>query len=402
MANQRGNVSVFVNVLVFALIALGVIFIVAGIAFGTLTIASGPTTSNPAASFTSLGSIANGFFVMLSGIIPGVLLLSIAAILSLLAAASRQNQLQNAALEQLRQGIQSLDVSLRLPPAPSPQPRAPAVAALPAVRPAIEESAQPLLLDLLENVRDAALMTDVQRRQLGAIHWAKRKQTLTESIERHILSGNWPPAQAQLDELQALLPEDPDVKTLADRVTGEYSSRLSEDLRAADSQLRHLLSIAAWQEANELVAALENKYPHAAQIEQMRRTIQHERDAYEREHKERILGEIAEATSHKQWRAAASAVEEYISRYPHDTLTERLRFDLTTLQENVHTQERKEAEAQFRDLLKRQRYEEALTVARNVISKYPSSSAAVELTKLLPKVEDLIRQRQHPAAAPTA
>ena len=65
----------------------------------------------------------------------------------------------------------------------------------------------------------------------------------------------------------------------------------------------------------------------------------------------------------------------------------------------MQTQERKEQESLFKDLLKRQRYDEALAVAKGVITKYPNSSAAAELTKLLPKVEDLIRQRQ---AAPTA
>ena len=55
-------------------------------------------------------------------------------------------------------------------------------------------------------------------------------------------------------------------------------------------------------------------------------------------------------------------------------------------------QERKEQEARFKDLLKRQRYEEALSVARIVIQRYPQSPTATELNKLLPRVEEMARQ----------
>ena len=390
MANQSGNGSVLVGVLVFVLVALGVVFILGGIAFCVLTVSTTPAATTMA-GMTSL-SITNGFLVLLAGVIPGILFLSIAAILNLLSAHARQSQLQISTLEQLRNGVQSLDVAMRIPAAPAsaaPRPQ-------PVVRAAVEDSAQPLLLDLLEQVRDAALMSDAQRRQLGAIHWGKRKLLLTESIERHMLSGNWAPARVQLEELQALLPEDGEVRSLAEKVSGEYAARLSEDLRAADSQLRHLLSIAAWQEAGELVAALEHKYPGAAQIRNMRENVQQERDAFEREHKERLLAQVSEATAKKQWQRAIGAVEEFIAKYPHDKRTELLRVDLATVQENARTQERKEQEVQFRELLKRHRYEEAIGVARAVIAKYPNSPSAVELTKLLPKVEDLYRQQQQP------
>jgi hypothetical protein len=396
MANQRGNVSVFVSILTYVLIALGVLIILGGITFGVLTLLSPPPPPTAATGFAALTAVAAFLWIFAGGML-GLLCFSIAAVLSLLAAQARQSQLQQTALEQLRTGMQSLDVALRIPSGTSTPARAPVIAKQTA---ALEEGTQPLLLDLLEQVRDSALMSDSQRQQLAAIHWSKRKSTLTESIERHMLSGSWAAARAQLEELLALMPQDAEVTTLADRVSGEYSARLSEDLHAAQSQLRHLLSIAAWQEANELVAGLENKYPQATDIEQMRAQINRERDTFERENKERILGELADATDRKQWRRAVLAVEEFIQRYPVDKLTERLRVDLVTLQENSLTHERKEQELLFKDLLKRQRYEEALTVAKGVIALHPNSPAAAELTKLLPKVEDLIRQ--HHQAAPTA
>jgi hypothetical protein len=52
----------------------------------------------------------------------------------------------------------------------------------------------------------------------------------------------------------------------------------------------------------------------------------------------------------------------------------------------------------FKELLHRQRYEEAIGVARHLIDRFPGTSAAMELNKLLPKVEELSRQEQQKRA----
>jgi hypothetical protein len=86
------------------------------------------------------------------------------------------------------------------------------------------------------------------------------------------------------------------------------------------------------------------------------------------------------------------AVDEFIRRYPLDPRAEALRMDLPTLQENAAAHERKEQEEHFKDLLKKQKYDEAVLVARAVIRKYPHSPTATELNKLLPRVEEMARQ----------
>jgi hypothetical protein len=93
------------------------------------------------------------------------------------------------------------------------------------------------------------------------------------------------------------------------------------------------------------------------------------------------------------------AVDEFIRRYPLDPRAEALRLDQPTLLENAAAQERKEQEEHFKDLLKRQRYDEAILVARAVIHKYPKSPTAAELNKLLPRVEEMARQEAARVAA---
>ncbi len=81
---------------------------------------------------------------------------------------------------------------------------------------------------------------------------------------------------------------------------------------------------------------------------------------------------------------------------------EALRLDLPTLQENAAAHERKEQEELFKDLIKRQRYEEAISVARAVIQKYPNSPTATELNKLLPRVDEFRRQAANASQAAIA
>jgi hypothetical protein len=250
-------------------------------------------------------------------------------------------------------------------------------------------------------------MNDEQRKLYAARHWERRKQTHLTGIEREVLVGDWTSAFARLDELQIVMPGDAQVTELRERVESEQNSRLEEEVHAARGRLRQLMSAGLWQQAEELVGALRDKYPGKAEADRLADDVRREREAFERESMERLFRDIAAATERHQWRQATLAVEEFIRRYPLDPRAEALRLDLPTLQENAAAAERKEQEEHFKDLLKRQRYEEAILTAKAVIAKYPQSATATELNKLLPKVEELARQEalkvaNQAAAAPPA
>ena len=261
---------------------------------------------------------------------------------------------------------------------------------------------------VLEQIRDLTLMDDEQRRRYAERHWARRKQTHLEGIEREVLVGDWVSAFARLEELEVVLPGDVQMKELRERVESEQNARLEEDVRVTRTRLRQMMGAALWQQAEELVAALQAKYPGKAEAARLGEDVRREREAFERESMERLFKDIAAATERRQWRQAILAVDEFIRRYPLDERAERLRLDLPMLQENAAAQERKEQEETFKDLLKRQRYEEAILTAKAAIAKYPQSATATELNRLLPKVEELARQEavrvanQAQAAAPGA
>jgi hypothetical protein len=250
------------------------------------------------------------------------------------------------------------------------------------------------MLELLQQIRDVSLMNDSQLQQVAVRHWAKRKEHLRLKVERHMLSGDWPTAKARLEELQALLPDDVEVKQLAERISEEHAVRLDEDLKVARAQLKQLYKINAWQEAEEIVLGLEHKYPHDREVAELTREVENKKDAVEREIREHLLSNVTEATGKHDWARGVAALEEFLHRFPTDSLADRLRVDLLTLRENAGAQERKEQEALFKELLKQHEYEKADNLAKSLIEKYPASSTAAELAKLLPKVEELMHQEK--------
>jgi len=248
---------------------------------------------------------------------------------------------------------------------------------------------------VLEQLRDITLMNEQQRQHYAQRYWAQRKQMHIVAIEREVLVGDWAAVFGRLEELQVVLPGDAQVAELRGRVESEQNARLEEDVRMARNRIKQFMaagSAANWTQAEDLAGALQMRYPGRVEATQLVEDVRREREAWERENAERLFRDIAAATEKRQWRHAVLAVEEFIRRYSLDARAEALRLDLPMLQENAGAQERKEQEEHFKDLLKRQRYDEALAVARAVIQKYPQSPTSTELTKLMPRVEEMAKQ----------
>ena len=344
--------------------------------------------------WTSLKGPANAevllvaFACVLTGLVLAVLMIVASSIIGMLAALVAKSVPTPA--DDVRPALERLEQSLRLLNnlQTRPDARSDAGAARLSERP----------VALLERLCDLLLMDDAQRQRSGQIHWAHRKRTHLDAIEREVLIGDWLSAFARLDELRVVAPDDPQIAEMRERVESEQNSRLDEDVRIARGRLHQLMGSAQWQQAEDLVAALHDKYPGKAETDRLGDEVRRERESWERENMERLFKDIAAATERRQWRQAHQAVEEFIRRYPLDPRAEALRLDLPTLQENAAAQERKEQEELFKDLLKRQRYDEAILTAKAVIAKYPQSATVTELNRLLPKVEELARQEALRAA----
>jgi hypothetical protein len=386
MNQQRAEQSTGMEVLRYMIIALAAILMVgSGVAGVMLVAKSGGSVEQ---------ALTNGIIVLTVGETLGVLLLGIAGGLYLLETRVKQGRVQQRFMESLAAELHARQQGVVTQiGGPDPETPSPPTTARAATDDMIEIPGMNIA-GLLEEIRDLELMDDLQRKEAARRHWGKRKETLFKALERSMSKGDWASAHARLEELKAILPGDPDVAQWQERISREQAARLEGDLAAARNQVRHSMSISAWEQAEEVVAGLQKKYPAAPEVLEIAANVHREREAFERENVDRLFRDLSDATEHRQWRRAVQVGEEIARRYPHDPRAEELDHALPTLRDNAGVQERKEQEELFKDLLKRQRHEEALAVARSVIEKYPESPSAVELLKLVPKVEEMIREEK--------
>jgi hypothetical protein len=263
------------------------------------------------------------------------------------------------------------------------------------------------LVTLLTEIRNTLLMSETERAALAASRHETSRENIRRSIDEALANGNYAEAETRIADLRSLAPHDPELLALADVLEQQLndlrSTAARSEIDAASAQVQHLMSISAWQQAEEIVSNLRHKFGDESTIVQLADYIHRERDALEKEHYTRLTGDLKDATERRDWRRALDLSEELIRRFPHERKIEKLARDqLATITENAQAQERREEEALFTDLLHRQRYNDAAAVARRVMAKYPGSPAATELSKLLPKVEELIRQENARRAPPTA
>ena len=386
-ATGRSWNSAGVDVLRFLLIALAAMFVVVGAGAALMQLVTGGNIQ--------AAQIISAMLLLVGSLTAALLLLAVATALRLLVVQIRHVEFTHHTMERLQQSILLLQETTSQIPQQ--------MAAVPPIVPAARElaadsgfsdAASQQMLDLLTQIRDLSLMSDAQRLELGKQHWDKRKEYLVRLIDQNAAAGDFAVAAQHVRELQAIAPDEVATEQLAENIREKQSQMLADAVTAARSKMRHLMSISAWPQAEEVVRTLQRDFSGAADAQALADELTHEREAFDKENLARLSADLKDASEHRQWRRAYQTAEELIRRYPHEKKVEKLKADIHTIKENAESQERREQEELFKDLLKRQRYDDALSVANAVINKFPASTAAMELNKLVPKVEELIRQEQ--------
>ena len=369
-----------VDVLRLLLLVLAILLFVSGLGAAVL-----------GALFPTPGSLSAMLMVLLGCVCLALLMLALAAALKQLAAHTRQVQLLHSSIEALNQSSLALQETIATLPQQYANP-GPLITPPPTPEEQQAAAANAQSLDMLSQLRDLLMMNEEQRAVRGRQHWQQRQEFLRKTIDQHIAAGEWTQAESQVKELHAVAPDDPSVETLARKIDDEQTRRRTAAVNTARERIRHIMSITAWAQADEVVRALRVQFPASPEVAAVAADLAREREVFDKETIQRLFHDLKDASEHRLWRRAYETAEELIRRYPNEKKVEKLKTDIATIKENAESQERREQEELFKDLLKRQRYDEALAVATAVINKYPASTAAAELNKLLPKVEELIRQ----------
>ncbi|NNM84575.1 MAG: hypothetical protein HKL96_02290 [Phycisphaerales bacterium] len=348
--------------------------------------------------------------VMLASLVVAAILAGVAVVLLMLAHVARSARHTQASVDNLRGAINAArhDVVLRLAnletslasgtglaQSHSSRLSTTDAANIPAmtVTP-VDELSSRLLVDLLSQLRDYSLMDDTQRKSVAIRHWSQRKASLLEEFDLQLRDQNWLAADETIKALRAMLPEDPIGGELAARLHAQQSMVVERALEDASERVRHAVGLGAWDQVEQLVRELQGRFPKDSAVQAFITQVRQEQTSFYREEFQNLLASLKEATEHRQWQRAVLYAQQLMDRYPDEKLVDRIRQDFSTLQSNADAQERQEEESLFKDLLQRQRFEEALEVANRIMDRFPHSASAEAVSKLLPKVIELVKQEK--------
>jgi outer membrane protein assembly factor BamD (BamD/ComL family) len=130
------------------------------------------------------------------------------------------------------------------------------------------------------------------------------------------------------------------------------------------------------------------RHPKAQGAQELGRRLRLQREKAEAEMRAKLMTQAQEYSNRRDWGNALTTARTIVERFPNSPEAEALRSQLRILEANAEVRERQRMEAGIRDLLARQRYEEAVRQARALIARYPHSPQAAVLHDQLPRLEE--------------
>ncbi len=252
-----------------------------------------------------------------------------------------------------------------------------------------EEPAFRHVMQMLEEIREIAAMSDDQRRQMLADQSDNHKEAILRQVDDAVQQREWARASRILIRLQAQHPNDPDVEQAKQRVADENRAHENDALTNAIHQVEALMAVAAWDQALDRAGRFTEDFPHNDEGFALLQRVRTERIAYRNQTAQALFAQIKQFIEHRQWRKALAASERLIERFSDHPRAERVRVQLSLIRENAEIEQRHEMEGRLKDLIRGRQYHHAMLVAEELLQRYPDSRQADLLEELLPK----LRQR---------
>lgn len=343
--------------------------------------------------------------ITLPGIFLGALLFSLAMILTgikaqllMLRRIHKSSELTRQGIEILRESAaQSVETTLDRSEPQASLPITPVPTVAP-VQPVAENGNRAgdfeKLLAVMTELRDTLLLSETQRATLVKNRLEQKRRTLIEKLHHHLRHEEWKAAQDVMKEFTELFPDDPHRTDLADEITFARRRKIDRDLVDAQDRIRASAATGRWDTVEPIITHLELQYPDDETVVTYARQIRGEMETWHSEQRQNLIAQLKEASDHRQWRRASLIAQQLLEKYPEDKMVEKLRAELPVLRNNADLQEVKDLEGQFKELLQRRRYEEAFPIAQKVIDEHPQTAAAGEMVKMLPKLQELIKQEK--------
>jgi outer membrane protein assembly factor BamD (BamD/ComL family) len=244
------------------------------------------------------------------------------------------------------------------------------------------------LVVLTREVRDISLLTEEQR----ALRLDAQGKAVLSLLQREVpillREHNWIEARNRVQEARERFPNFSEWDALEHQIEQMRAQVEAHDIEAAQRQIDDLTSLGAWNRVAEVVNELLERHPDSVKANEIAQRLRVQRHKAEAEQRARLMVQAQEAANNREWQVALTAATTLVQRFPKSPEAQALRLQLPTLRENAEIQARQQMESEIRDLIKAQRFEEALRSARELIQQYPNSPQAAVLREQLPRLEE--------------
>ena len=244
------------------------------------------------------------------------------------------------------------------------------------------------MIVLLREVRDISLLTEEQRSLRLQAQGKAALSLLQREVPVLLREHNWIEARNRVQVARERFPSFAEWDALERKIEQMRAQVEARDIEDAERQIADLTSLGAWDRVAEVVNELLERHPDAPRANELAQGLRAERNKAEAQQRTKLMEQAQQASNQREWKSALSAATALIQRFPKSPEAQALRMQLPTLQENAEIQIRQQMESQIRDLIKQQRFDEALRVTHELLQQYPDSPQASVLREQLPRLEE--------------
>lgn len=249
------------------------------------------------------------------------------------------------------------------------------------------------LIALTREVRDISLLSEPERKARLQVQGKSLARKLAEEIPAILQEHKWVEARDRVRTARERFPTFTEWDTLEKQIEAARANVEARDVETVGRQVDDLAALKAWDRATGIVRELLERHPQSPKAHELARRVALQREKADAEQRARLMSQAQDAANRREWNQALSLANEMIRRFPRSLEAEALRQQLPTLTENAEIQMRHRMEAEFRELVKQHRTGEAIALARELIQRYPQSPQAEFFRDQLPKLEERLMAR---------
>ncbi len=247
----------------------------------------------------------------------------------------------------------------------------------------------PQLTQLLQELRDIALMDETQRRELAEKHQYDQKIDLLKRAQTQIHQGNWSQAQHLLEKASVDHQNDSEVEQVRQELRIAQANAELTALDQSQQRIGDLIALAHWDQAMQLAQQVAADYPDNAEAAEQSRRLAKEYTLWHSATAEQVYQETKNHINHRNWRQARQHADRLLEQFASHHRAATIREQIDLIRDNAEVEERQEQESRIQELIKSNHLSQAIELAEHLIEVYPDSVQATGLREMLPR----LRQR---------